>query len=122
MRRMGHIQGGAATVVAAIRDVIGSDGTMVVPTETANNSDGSRDHLAGISGMSADQIRQYRAVMPPFDPIFTPSFGMGRVAEQVRTMPGAVRSTHPQSSFAAQGPLARRLMAGHKLDCHLGES
>jgi len=35
---------------------------------------------------------------------------MGVIAEMVRTWPGAVRSLHPQTSFAAVGPKARDAM------------
>src|SRR6185503_18140631 len=41
--------------------------------------------------------------------------------ETVRTWPGAVRSTHPHTSFTAVGSDAAALMAGHRLDCQLGE-
>jgi aminoglycoside 3-N-acetyltransferase len=122
LRRLGWIQGGAATVAAAIRDVIGTEGTLVVPTQTADNSTTSSAHRARISGMDPAEVARYRAAMPPFDPAVTPSTGMGQLAEQVRTMPGAVRSAHPQTSFAALGPMAGKLMDGHRLDCHHGES
>jgi aminoglycoside 3-N-acetyltransferase len=46
---------------------------------------------------------------------------MGVLAEHIRTYPGARRSAHPQSSFAAVGPRANQAMAVHDLDCHLGE-
>lgn len=121
MRRIGWVAGGAAAVAAALTDVVGIEGTLVVPTQTADNSDSSRAHRSRIAGMTFDQIRGFRAAMPAFDPARTPSTGMGRLAEQVRTYPGAVRSAHPQTSFAALGPLAGKLTAGHRLDCHLGE-
>jgi aminoglycoside 3-N-acetyltransferase len=120
-RRIGRVAGGIAAVAAALGDVIGAEGTLVVPTQTADNSDTSSAHLSRIAGLTPDQIRQFRAEMPPFDPVTTPSTGMGRLAEQVRTTPGAIRSAHPQTSFAALGPLAGKLMSGHRLDCHLGE-
>ncbi len=50
-----------------------------------------------------------------------PSQRMGVLAEYVRCAPGAVRSDHPQTSFAALGPRARQLTDGHDLTCHLGE-
>ena len=121
MRRIGWLAEGPATVVTAICDILGSEGTLVVPTETTENSDSSRTHLARIAGMTTAQIERYRAAMQPFDRHSTPSTGMGRVAEQVRLAPGAIRSEHPQSSFAALGPMAGKLMADHRLDSHLGE-
>jgi aminoglycoside 3-N-acetyltransferase len=59
--------------------------------------------------------------MPPFDPDTTACPSMGRLAECVRTTPGAVRGTHPQTSFAALGPRAAELVGGHHPHCHLGE-
>jgi aminoglycoside 3-N-acetyltransferase len=47
---------------------------------------------------------------------------MGVIAEAVRTWPGAVRSNHPQCSFAALGYRANEIVAGHRLDDALGES
>jgi aminoglycoside 3-N-acetyltransferase len=122
MRSLGWVRGGAEAVVAALRDVIGSEGTLVVGTGTSGNSDTSRLYLDRTAGMTAEQVSRYKAAMPSFDPASTPSEGMGRIAEQVRTTPEAVRSAHPQSSFAALGPMAGKLADGHALDCHLGES
>jgi aminoglycoside 3-N-acetyltransferase len=120
MRRMGWVSGGAGEVVAALRDVLGQDATLVVPTTTADNSDTSRLYLARTAGMTPDEIERYREAMPPFT-FERPSVGTGRVAEHIRRTPGAVRSEHPQTSFAALGPQARMLMTGHRPDCHLGE-
>jgi aminoglycoside 3-N-acetyltransferase len=122
LRSLGPVRGGAAAVVAAMQDVIGYEGTLAVCAGTAGNSDTSRLYLARTAGMTAEQITRYKAAMPPFDPASTPSDGMGRIAEHVRTMPGAVRSAHPQSSFAAIGPMADKLMNPHPVHCHLGDS
>jgi aminoglycoside 3-N-acetyltransferase len=118
---LGYVQGGAAAVTAALRDVLGPEGTLAVSAATASNSDTSRTYLARTAGMTAQQVRDYKAAMPPFDPSTTPSDGAGRIAEHIRTVPGAARSGHPQSSFAAVGPMAGKLTDGHALDCHLGE-
>jgi aminoglycoside 3-N-acetyltransferase len=56
-----------------------------------------------------------------FDPSRMPSRWMGVLAEAVRTWPGAVRSDHPQASFAALGKHAAAIAEGHRLDDALGE-
>jgi aminoglycoside 3-N-acetyltransferase len=45
---------------------------------------------------------------------------MGATAELFRTWPGAVRSNHPTSSFAALGPEAEAIIADHRLTSPLG--
>jgi aminoglycoside 3-N-acetyltransferase len=117
---IGWVAGGAPTVVAALREVVGAAGNVVMPSGTEENSLTSRAHRARIAGMSSDEVRAYRMNMPPFDMDTTPS-GMGAIGEALRTTVGAVRSTHPQSSFAAVGPDADLLMADHQLESHLGE-
>ncbi|SDN33967.1 aminoglycoside 3-N-acetyltransferase [Streptomyces sp. cf386] len=112
----------ADTVVGELRDVLGPDGTLVVPAFTAGNSDTSPEYHSHIQGMTDSQLSAYRAQMPPFDLHHTPSLGMGRLAEAVRRSPDAVRSGHPQTSFAAVGTRAGHLMADHDEECHLGES
>jgi aminoglycoside 3-N-acetyltransferase len=122
MRQVGRVNGGAAAMVHALRVAIGPDATLVVPAQTAGNSLSSRAFATATAGLDPAQLEQYIAQMPGFDPALTPSAGMGVVAELVRTTPGAVRSAHPQSSFAALGPRAAQAMAGHDLTCHLGDS
>lgn len=108
-------------LLAAIQDVIGpDDGTIVVLASTAENSTTSRAYQRLTAGMTPAEITGFQAAMKPFDPDDSPSTGVGRFVEHVRTRTGAVRSAHPQSSFAALGPLAETLMADHAPDCHLG--
>ena len=88
----GLIEGGVETVYAAIRDVIGDEGTIVVPT--------------------------YRLQAPPdepYDPATSPSLNVGPFSEYLRQRPGAVRSLCPMHSHAAEGPLAAMLRepSGH---------
>jgi aminoglycoside 3-N-acetyltransferase len=120
LSRIGWVEGGAPTVVAALREVLGEDGTLVAGTGTPENSVTSRAFRAEISGFTKAQNDEFRRGMPAFDRHNTPT-SVGAVAEAVRTAPGAVRSAHPQSSFSAVGPQARFLMAGHQLDCHFGQ-
>jgi aminoglycoside 3-N-acetyltransferase len=115
---LGWVCGGATAVVTALLEVLGPDGTLVVPTFTSDNRDpGAWQDLP----VPQAWWPAVRAGMLPFDPAVTPSQGMGAIAEQVRTRPGALRSAHPQTSFAALGAHAARVTAGHDPSCHLGE-
>jgi aminoglycoside 3-N-acetyltransferase len=120
LSRLGLVEGGPAAVAGALRDVIGHDGTIVVPTTTDANSRTSRAYRELTKGMSALGRYRFRRRMRGFDAAITPS-SAGRIAEYVRTCEGAVRSAHPQTSFAALGPYAGDLMRNHAPDCHLGE-
>ncbi|MEU7585008.1 AAC(3) family N-acetyltransferase [Micromonospora sp. NPDC049230] len=121
LRRVGPLEAGPATLANALRDVLGPAGTLLVPTHTDGNSTTSRAHLAATAGMDRAQRERYEAALPGWDRRSTPSQRMGALAEYVRCAPGAVRSDHPQTSFAALGPRARQLTDDHDLTCHLGE-
>jgi aminoglycoside 3-N-acetyltransferase len=118
LRSLGWVCGGAVAVVQALLDVLGTPGTLVVPTQTMGNSDPRHWSTPPVPEAWWPAIR---ASMPAFDPRITPSTGIGAIGEMVRQWPGAVRSDHPQASFAAVGAIAGELMAEHRLDSHLGE-
>lgn len=107
-------------MVSALSRAVAPTGNVVAPTGTEDNSLTSRAYRARTATMTAAQKLEYREEMRAFDRDTTPS-GMGAVSEALRTTAGAVRSAHPQSSFAAIGPDAEYLMADHPLECHLGE-
>ena len=88
---IGYVEGGADAVVDAFLDVLGSTGTLVVPTFTFSHG-GKLD--------------------PVFDPIRDAS-EMGRITEVTRTRPGARRSRHLLHSVAALGPHAEEITAVH---------
>lgn len=118
---MRSVGAGPGSTAAALGRVLGPEGTLVVPAFTPENSDTSRSYLDRVRGLSTEARAAVRAAMPAFDPSVTPAPTMGALAEAVRRAPGALRSTHPQTSFAALGPAAGKLLAGHRQDCHLGE-
>jgi aminoglycoside 3-N-acetyltransferase len=119
LKSLGWVAGGAPAVVSALRTAVGPDGHVIVPTGTEENSKTSRVHRAKIAMMAPEEVEQHEQAMPAFHKDGTPS-GMGAISEALRTAAGARRSDHPQSSFAAVGPRAGYLMAGHPLECHLG--
>ncbi|MEU1853060.1 AAC(3) family N-acetyltransferase [Streptomyces sp. NPDC019990] len=118
LRALGWVNGGAVTVVRGLLDALGPEGTLVVPTQTGDLSDPS---LWGDPPVPAQWWPAIRATMPAYDPRITPSRGVGVVPETVRTWPGALRSAHPQTSFAAVGRDAAEVTEGHAPDCRLGE-
>jgi aminoglycoside 3-N-acetyltransferase len=118
LRAVGWVPGGRVAVVQALLDVLGPAGTLVVPTQTMDNSDPKHWQRPPVPAEWWPVIREN---MPAYDPAVWPSRGIGALAESVRTWPKAVRSNHPQASFAAVGPRAAELMATHELDSHLGE-
>jgi aminoglycoside 3-N-acetyltransferase len=121
LRSLGWMCGGPIPVVQALLDVVGPAGTIVVPAQTVQNSDPAR--WGAVTGTVVPDAwwSAIREHLPPFDPAVTPSAGMGVIAESVRTWPGAQRSAHPQTSFAALGARAEQVLAGHELTCQLGD-
>ncbi|MFF9218577.1 aminoglycoside N(3)-acetyltransferase [Streptomyces viridosporus] len=115
---LGWVNGGPVTVVGALLDALGPDGTVVVPAQSGHLSDPA---LWQAPAVPEEWWAAIRATMPAYDPPTTPTRGVGVVPETVRTWPGALRSAHPQTSFAAVGPRAAEVVAGHATDCRLGE-
>jgi aminoglycoside 3-N-acetyltransferase len=89
----GHVEGGADSVIDALLDVVGSAGTMIVPT------------LTGSEDLSA-------ANPPIFDPA-TSACWTGRIPETFRQRSDAIRSFHPTHSVAAIGANADFLTQDH---------
>ncbi|MCR2806680.1 aminoglycoside N(3)-acetyltransferase [Paenibacillus soyae] len=112
MRKLGFVVGGAETVVRALLEVLGEEGTLVMPSQTWKNLDPSE-------GVHWEEPVEWwpalRKHWPAYDPRVTPSIGMGAVAEMLRTWPGACRSAHPARSFAAVGKHAAEITAHHDL-------
>ena len=121
MRQLGPVVGGASTLLRAIRDAGGGLATIVVPTQTANNSTTSRYYLDATAGMDEAERAEYETKMPGFDSARSPSYRVGALSEYVRQRRTAVRSQHPQTSFAAVGPRAGELLRTHLVTSHLGD-
>ena len=106
-RSVGFVIGGPQAIAQAVLDVLGPEGTLVVPTHTPENTDPAGWQNPPVPESWWPAIR---GQAPGFDPVRTPaSRWMGIVAETVRNWPGAVRSDHPQVSFAAVGRQAREV-------------
>lgn len=95
LKSIGHVEGGAATVVAALREAVGREGAALFPTHTwgPNQNPGNP---------------------PAFDARTSPSV-VGLVSETARTMPGAIRSLSPTHSVVAFGAKAEWICGAHQL-------
>lgn len=90
LKRVGAVDGGADTIIDAIRDVIGPSGTLMIST---------------VSG-------SVTPTQTAFHVVDTPS-SVGALSNVFRLRSGASRSLHPVHSVAAMGPKTTFFTEGH---------
>lgn len=96
MSKIGFIKGGASTLLQALEEAIGREGTLMMPAFPAE-------------GRNLDYIQSH----PFFDEVKTPS-KMGLLSEMFRQLPETQRSIHPTDSICAKGINAAWIVSGHK--------
>jgi len=92
LSQFGYVEGGADTVIDALLEALGPEGTLAMPT------------------LSFSWVGH-----PPYDSGTTPS-RVGAITEAFRQRPGVLRSGHPTHSVAALGPRAQEIVARHSPD------
>jgi aminoglycoside 3-N-acetyltransferase len=111
MSALGHVVGGAESVVRALREALGPEGTLVAYTgwQDAPPED--------LEALDEEARRAYLEGQPAYDPrVALSRRDHGRVPEALRTWPGAHHSGHPEAGVAAVGPLAKAVTVGHPYD------
>ena len=116
MSALGTVVGGAETVVRALLDAVASDGTLVA---YVGWDDAPPDDLDALAAADRDLVLAEQ-------PVYDPATGRarrdhGRVAEALRTWPGAVHSGHPEAGVAAVGREAETVAFPHPLDDAYGD-
>jgi aminoglycoside 3-N-acetyltransferase len=101
MSKVGWIEGGPRAVLDAILDVLGPEGTLMVPTFS----------------YSYDK----REVAEAFDRRTTPSCNNGVLADAVWKRTDSHRSEHPAYSVAAVGARAEEMTRDHPIEQPVGE-
>ncbi|MGH3144268.1 MAG: aminoglycoside 3-N-acetyltransferase [Rubrobacter sp.] len=111
MSALGRVVGGAETVVRAMLDALGPEGTLMAYTGWQDEPPEDLDEL------DTETRRIYLGEHPAYDPrVALSRREHGRVPEALRTWPGARHSGHPEAGVAAVGPLAETLTANHPYD------
>lgn len=118
LSKIGYVCGGAQAVIEALIEIVGEDGTIMMPTQTWKNLDPETGVHGDISEEDWDTIREN---WPAYNKSLTPTNTMGAVAEMFRSWPGTMRSDHPARSVAAWGRYAEYLVSEHDLSNIFGD-
>jgi aminoglycoside 3-N-acetyltransferase len=118
LSRLGWTVGGPVAVIDALLDILGEEGTLIMPSFSSGNTNPDGWQYPPVPKEWCPIIRKY---MPAFQTDKTPTRGMGVIAETFRKYPSVIRSNHPISSFSALGKYAEFITKNHKLESDLGE-
>lgn len=112
LKEIGYVIGGPATVIKAMIEVLGEEGTLIMPAFSPEISDPATwdNH-----SFNEDEIKVIRDNLPVFDHAITPT-SMGAIPETFRNWPNVLRSVHPQVSVCALGPNAAYITDSHPLE------
>lgn len=116
LSKIGYVIGGAPTVVSALMDVIGNDGTIVMPAKTplCKHPESWEDKK-----IPENWVSKISKHLPVFDADITPT-SMGAIPEAFRSWPDTLRSYHPTNSVCAWGKLAAEVTQDHNFEVSEG--
>ncbi|WP_372868858.1 aminoglycoside N(3)-acetyltransferase [Planomicrobium okeanokoites] len=118
LKSMGWIAGGAQAAVEALMETVTGSGTLVMPSQSADNSDPVYWMEPPIPENWHADLREN---LPAYDPYLTGLRGMGKIAECFHRHPATIRSPHPSHSFMAWGADAADWMRDHPIEDSFGE-
>lgn len=118
LKSLGFVCGGAQVVIEALLECVGTEGTIMMPTQSWKNLDPEE-------GVHFEEPKEWWQIIrdnwPAYNKLITPTNTMGLVAEMFRSYPGSIRSDHPARSVAANGKNAEYLTNNHDLSNIFGE-
>jgi aminoglycoside 3-N-acetyltransferase len=117
LSKIGWVIGGAQTVISALVDIVGSEGTIVMPSATPYCL-----HPKSWEDIEIPKhwIPKITECLPVFEINTTPTT-LGVIPETFRNWPGTLRSDHPISSVCARGKLAAVIIQKHNLEISEGK-
>lgn len=112
--KVGRLLDGPDTIIAALRDAVGSEGTVLAYADWEARYEDLVDDEGHVP-------LQWREHVPPFDPQRSRAIrDNGVLPEFLRTTPGALRSGNPGASLVALGAKAEWFTDDHPLDYGYG--
>lgn len=117
MSKIGWVCGDELTIVQALLQTVGEEGTIIMPAHTGNNTNPDEWAHPPVPDTWKEEIRR---TMPAFNENNSPTRGMGKICECFRKYEGTVRSNHPQVSFCANGKYKNEIVKKHDLTYALG--
>ena len=118
LKSIGFLCGGPQILIDSLMEVLGNEGTLMMPTQSWKNL----DPLDGVHWEEPEEWWQLiRDNWPAYDKKITPTNTMGKTAEMFRNYEGVLRSDHPARSFAAWGKNALWLTSDHDLSNIFGD-
>ena len=115
---LGYVVGGAEALFWALREVIGDQGTIVVPSQTAEISDPASWQYPPVPEEWHDVIRD---AMPAYSKELSYSKAMGAFSQFIGILPDSIRSNHPMYSFTAIGENAIEIIGQDSFDFPFGD-
>ena len=113
-----YVIGGARTIVDALMECVGDSGTILMPTQSKDNSEPS----SWISpAVQPSMYAEVRSAIPPYDARQNDIPGMGAVADNFRRREGVLHTSHPAVSYAAWGRYAKLMCNRQSMHFPLAE-
>ena len=115
---LGYVVGAAEALFLALREIIGEQGTIVVPSQTVEISDPASWQYPPVPEEWHDVIRD---AMPAYSKELSYSKAMGAFSQFIGILLDSIRSNHPMYSFTAVGEKASEIIEQNSFDFPFGD-
>ena len=115
---LGYVVGAAEALFLALREIIGEQGTIVVPSQTVEISDPASWQYPPVPEEWHDVIRD---AMPAYSKELSYSKAMGAFSQFIGILLDSIRSNHPMYSFTEVGEKASEIIEQNSFDFPFGD-